>query len=78
MPDEEHPLRQAVAAAKAFAEAADEMVEFLRRLDSPLDPAAIAEYANLLAREQSTWDARTQALRAAGLTAPSVDAGEGD
>jgi hypothetical protein len=66
-------MRHAVRAAQAHADAAGEIVRFLQGLDDPADPAVVAEYANLLAYEQTTREARTEALRAAGLTVPSLD-----
>ncbi|MDG4764701.1 hypothetical protein O7632_11390 [Solwaraspora sp. WMMD406] len=66
-------LAQAVRAARAHADAATQIARFLDRMGTVPDPAGVAEYASLLAREELTRDDRTSALRAAGLDVPSLD-----
>ena len=75
--DDEATREAAVRAARAHARAANDVAQFVQQLSGAPDPAAVAEYANLLAREESTFEERTQALRAAGLSVPSLDADEG-
>lgn len=66
-------LAQAVRAARAHADATTQTARFLDQMGTVPDAASVAEYANLLAREESTRDDRTSALRAAGLDVPSLD-----
>ncbi len=67
-------LTQALRAARAHVAAAEQLAGFIERLGPTPNPADIAEYATLLRRERATLDERTDALRAAGLSVPSVDA----
>ncbi|HYN94215.1 MAG TPA: hypothetical protein VES42_10250 [Pilimelia sp.] len=67
-------MAHAARVARAHADATDRLAGYLEGLSGPADPAGIAEYANLLARERSTLAQRTEAMRAAGMSVPSMDA----
>ncbi|PWR05017.1 hypothetical protein DKT68_29085 [Micromonospora acroterricola] len=63
-------LSQAAAAHTATTR---EMEAFLRRLPEVPGPADVAEYANLLTREERTRGERDAAADAAGLTIGSLE-----
>lgn len=73
------PIRDARAreaagrTAAAHTAASRDLEAFLRRAPSVLTPADIAEYANLLAREQAIRIDRDAAMGALGLFAPSIE-----
>ncbi|GAB3842151.1 hypothetical protein ACFFMR_27690 [Micromonospora andamanensis] len=69
--DDRELLRQAAAAHTA---AVRESEAFLRRLPEVPDPADLAEYANLLTREEQTRADRQAAADAAGLAIASLEA----
>ncbi|MEV2242646.1 hypothetical protein [Micromonospora sp. NPDC049891] len=69
--DDRELLRQAAAAHTA---AVRESEAFLRRLPEVPDPADLAEYANLLTREEQTRADRQAAADAAGLAIGSLEA----
>ncbi|MFC0004416.1 hypothetical protein [Micromonospora siamensis] len=68
--DERELLRQAAATATA---AARDLEAFLRRLPDVPDPADVAEYANLLSREERARGERQSAADTAGLQLPSME-----
>lgn len=68
--DELHRARQV---ARAMATVATEIADFLDRATVVPDPAQLAEFATLLAREESVQANRNEACGAAGLQAPSVE-----
>jgi hypothetical protein len=72
--DDREILRRAAAAHTA---AVQDVEAFLRRLPAVPDPAAVAEYANLLAREQQTSADRDAAADNAGLTVASMESDQG-
>ncbi|WFE29922.1 hypothetical protein O7623_12380 [Solwaraspora sp. WMMD791] len=74
---DDQAMPRAVRAARAHAEATAQTARYLDRTGALPDPADVAEYANLLAREELTRDERADALRLAGLDVPSLDADEG-
>jgi hypothetical protein len=49
------------------------MVEFVERSSAVLDPAQLAEYEALLAREESTRALRQHAFHELGFVAPSLE-----
>ncbi|MEU4620068.1 hypothetical protein AB0G04_08800 [Actinoplanes sp. NPDC023801] len=59
--------------AAAYAEAVRETQRFLDGLADSTDPSALAEYANLVRREESARADRLAALTEAGLRASSFD-----
>jgi hypothetical protein len=67
------PLALARAAASAYAEAVRETERFARRLDGTPDVAELAEYANLLAREEAAHGQRRDAFAPLGLVVPSEE-----
>ncbi|GIJ20553.1 hypothetical protein [Micromonospora lutea] len=69
--DDRELLRRAAAAHTA---AVRESEAFLRRLPEVPDPADLAEYANLLTREEQTRSDRQAAADAAGLAIASLEA----
>ncbi|MGC4896757.1 hypothetical protein [Micromonospora sp. DT31] len=60
-------------AATAHTAASTDLETFLRRLPEAPDPADIAEYAELLTREERARDERRAAADAAGLRLPSLE-----
>ncbi|MFV2022608.1 hypothetical protein [Micromonospora sp. LOL_023] len=70
---DDRTLMRAMRAAHAHADATTETARFLDRMGQVPDPASIAEYASLLAREELTRDERAEMLREAGLDLPSLD-----
>ncbi|MET8354122.1 hypothetical protein [Micromonospora sp. NPDC005206] len=60
-------------AAAAHTAAIRETEAFLRRLPDVPDPADIAEYANLLSREERSRGERDAAADAVGLTIGSLE-----
>ena len=71
--DDDQVVMRAARAAHAHADATTQTARFLDRVGAVPDPAVIAEYAALLAREESPRDERADALRDAGLDVPSLD-----
>lgn len=65
--------QRAHRAAAAHTAAAADLEQFLSRAPDVPDPADIAEYAALLAREQAVRAERDEAANAIGLAAPSVE-----
>jgi hypothetical protein len=76
MADQAELLRRGREAAAAYRAAVTEMTEFLDRNPVLPDPAVEAEYATLLAREQSLLAKRQEALHALGLATPSLEGDE--
>ncbi len=76
MADEIEALHRARAAARGFVAAAREMAEFLERSSAVFAPQQEAEYATLLAREQSTYRQRQEAVHQLGLHADSIEPDE--
>ncbi|MEH0937719.1 hypothetical protein [Micromonospora psammae] len=72
--DDREILRQA---ASAHTAAAHDVETFLRRLPQVPDPADIAEYVNLVTREERTRANREAAADAAGLTIGSLESDQG-
>ncbi|HEX5542653.1 MAG TPA: hypothetical protein VFX60_14020 [Micromonospora sp.] len=67
-------LRQtAERLASAHTAASSDLEAFLQRVPPLPTPADIAEYANLIAREQAIRIDRDAALAALGLQAPSIE-----
>jgi hypothetical protein len=60
-------------AARAHATAVTDMAEFVERSSAVLDPAQLAEYEALLAREESTRALRQDVFHELGLVAPSME-----
>ncbi len=73
MVDEIKALHRARDNARGFAAAAREMAEFLDRMSAVPDPEQEAEYATLLAREQSVYRLRQDALHDLGLVVRSLE-----
>ncbi|ASW55031.1 hypothetical protein [Plantactinospora sp. KBS50] len=72
-PDGRDDLAVLRRAADAHAAACDDVAAFLRRVPVLPEPSDIAEYGNLLAREEDLRAVRQDAAEAAGLFLPSVD-----
>ncbi|GAA1787567.1 hypothetical protein HC028_13065 [Planosporangium flavigriseum] len=72
MADEIEALRRARAAARAYAAASQDMVDFLDRTSAVPDPQQEAEYAALLGIEELQRKQREDALREIGLVVRSV------
>lgn len=70
--DDRAVLRRVAAAHTA---ASRDVEALLRRLPAVPDPATIAEYATLLAREEALRAERQSAAEAAGLDLPSLGGG---
>ncbi|MEV0156520.1 hypothetical protein AB0H57_22730 [Micromonospora sp. NPDC050686] len=68
--DERELLRQAAA---THTTASRDVESFLRRLPEVPDPADVAEYANLLSREERARADRQAAADAAGLRLDSLE-----
>ncbi|MER5456715.1 MULTISPECIES: hypothetical protein [unclassified Micromonospora] len=68
--DDREVLRRAAAAHTA---AVREVEAFLRRVPEVPDPADLAEYANLITREEQTRAERQAAGEAVGLTIGSLE-----
>jgi ferric-dicitrate binding protein FerR (iron transport regulator) len=66
-------LRRAAAASRAHVDAVRAVARFVEDLADIPDPAALAEFAHLLTREEEAREARTGALADIGLTVPSLD-----
>jgi hypothetical protein len=71
--EEINELHRARTAARAMAKAATEIADFLDRASAVPDPAQLAEFANLLAREESAQERRNDACAAAGLEVDSIE-----
>lgn len=65
-------LHRARRAAQAAVKAAEDLAGFLNQASAVPDPAQLAEYANLLARDESARAIRDEACAAAGLEAASI------
>ena len=65
-------------AARAYAEAVRTTQRFFDRIEDNDDPALLAEYAALVQREKEAWEARLEAIEAAGFEVPSVDESDPD
>lgn len=63
----------AVRACALHTAASGDVEEFLRRVPAPPEAADIAEYANLIAREQAIRAQRDAAVNLLGLQAPTVE-----
>ncbi|MGN9810362.1 hypothetical protein ACTMSW_13505 [Micromonospora sp. BQ11] len=72
--DDREILRQAAATHTA---AARDVETFLRRVPDVPDPADVAEYANLLTREERARTDREAAADAVGLTIGSIEPDQG-
>ncbi|MGK5440866.1 hypothetical protein ACSNN7_03410 [Micromonospora sp. URMC 105] len=72
--DDREILREAAASHTA---AALDVESFLRRLPQVPDPADIAEYANLVTREERARANREAAADAVGLTIGSLESDQG-
>jgi len=66
-------LHKARRAAKASAKASQQLAEFLDEASALPEPAQLAEFITLLAREESARAERDEACAAAGYQAPSVE-----
>lgn len=66
-------LHRARGAARAVAKAATDIADFLDQTSAVPDPAQLAEFANLLAREESAQAHRNEACAAAGFEADSIE-----
>jgi hypothetical protein len=73
--DEMDDLAQARAAAQAEVRTVAQLAEFADRLSPVVDPAELAEYDNLVAREAAARDIRQDAFARLGLPVPSVEGG---
>jgi Spy/CpxP family protein refolding chaperone len=73
MADEIEALHRARENARAYAAATREMVEFLERASAVPSPEQEAEYATLLAREESVRALRQDALHDLGLEVRSIE-----
>ncbi|WBB81140.1 hypothetical protein O7606_07105 [Micromonospora sp. WMMD882] len=69
-PDDRETARRTAAAATAASRAVE---SFLRGLPAVPDPAHVAEYANLLSREERAHADRRAAVDALGLTIGSLE-----
>jgi hypothetical protein len=76
MVDEIEALRRAREAARAYAAATQDMVDFLDRTSAVPDPQQEAEYAALLGIEELQLKQRQDALHALGLVVRSLEAKE--
>jgi hypothetical protein len=72
MVDEIEALQRAREAARVYAEATQDMVDFLDRTSAVPDPAQEAEYAALLGIEELQRKQREDALRKIGLEVRSI------
>lgn len=72
--DEIIALDRARAAAKQVERAAAQLSQFADRLGAAVEPADIAEYGALIAREAAAISERVAAFQALGLRASSIDA----
>lgn len=66
-------LQAARAAAHGAAKAATDLARFLDGASAGQDPAQLAEFAVLLAREEASRAERDDACAAIGLAAPSIE-----
>jgi hypothetical protein len=71
--DEHKQLLRARETAREVQRAAAQLAEFAQRLSPVLDPAEIAEYDALVAREAAAISQRVTAFAALGLAAASID-----
>jgi hypothetical protein len=76
MVNEIEALRRAREAARAYAAATQDMVDFLDRTSAVPDPQQEAEYAALLGIEELQLKQRQDALHALGLVVRSLEAKE--
>jgi hypothetical protein len=70
---DENLLRRARRAAELHMSAVRDVERFIAHLGSAMDAGTVAEFANLLAREEATLADRQDALAALGLDVPSVE-----
>lgn len=68
-------LQAARRAARAGEMAAAQLVEFAERMSVAADPAELAEYDMLIAREESVRTTRSEAFAELGFSVPSVEGG---
>ncbi|HEY2669855.1 MAG TPA: hypothetical protein VGJ07_05705 [Rugosimonospora sp.] len=73
--DEIEALHAARSAARAGEMAAAQLVEFAERMSVAAEPAELAEYDMLIAREESVRSARSDAFAELGFAVPSVEGG---
>jgi hypothetical protein len=73
--DEMEALQAARRAARAGEMAAAQLVEFAQRMSVVAEPAELAEYDMLLAREDSVREARNDAFAQLGFQVPSIEGG---
>jgi hypothetical protein len=73
--DEIEALHAARRAARAGEMAAAQLVEFAERMSVVAEPAELAEYDMLIAREESVRSARGEAFAELGFAVPSVEGG---
>lgn len=73
MTDEHRQLLRAREAAREVERAAARLAQFAEGLSPALDPAEIAEYDALTAREAAAISQRVTAFAALGLAAASID-----
>jgi hypothetical protein len=73
--DEMEALQAARRAARAGEMAAAQLVEFAERMSVAANPAELAEYDMLIAREESVRAARSDAFAELGFSVPSVEGG---
>ena len=72
-PEDDLSVARRIAAAHTAA--ARDVEAFLRQAPTLPEPADLAEYATLLAREQALRAQRRDAVEAAGYAAPSAEGG---
>ncbi|WDZ82565.1 hypothetical protein [Micromonospora cathayae] len=72
-PDDDR--RTARRAAEAATAAARDLESFLRTLPETADPSHVAEYANLLSRDERARADRQAAVDRLGLTIGSIESG---
>lgn len=70
---DEDLLTRARRAAEQHTQAVRDTARFIAGLDGSADTGQIAEYANLLAREEATLAERQEIMTDLGLEAPSVE-----
>jgi hypothetical protein len=72
-PGDRDDLAAARRAAAAHTGASRDLEAFLRRVPATPGPAEIAEYGDLLAREEELRAQRLEAAEEVGLSVPSVE-----
>ena len=73
--DEMDDLARARTAVQAEVRAVAQLAEFADRLSPVVDPAELAEYDNLVARDAAARVNRQNAFAQLGLPVPSVEGG---